>query len=60
LERERFLSPPFIHGPDYGTRASSVVLVSRDREATIIERNFGPDGVPAGEKRIEIPLRFGA
>ena len=29
LERERFLSPAFIAHPTYGTRASTVVLMSR-------------------------------
>lgn len=39
----------FIAHPDYGTRASSVVLIDRAGHGTIIERRFGAGGLPAGE-----------
>jgi uncharacterized protein with NRDE domain len=39
LEWERVLSPAFISTPDYGTRASTVVLVERSGAATLIERS---------------------
>jgi uncharacterized protein with NRDE domain len=47
LEREKALSAAFIHTPDYGTRASSVVLVGRSH-ADFMERSFNVDGF-AGE-----------
>jgi uncharacterized protein with NRDE domain len=51
LEAERRLSPPFIRGSAYGTRAASVVLIDRAGQAVFIERSFGPDGV-LGETRL--------
>lgn len=40
---EKALSAEFIHLPDYGTRASSVLLVGRSR-AHMVERSFGHAG----------------
>ncbi|KJV36394.1 NRDE family protein [Luteibacter yeojuensis] len=54
IERERFLSSAFIVGENYGTRASTVILVGHDDAATIIERRFGPNGTPAGETRLDL------
>lgn len=51
IELERFLSPAFIRGPQYGTRASSVIALARDGTLRFHERRFGPNGVPAGETR---------
>ncbi|MCU0305131.1 MAG: NRDE family protein [Thermoanaerobaculales bacterium] len=48
LDRERALSPIFIAGDDYGTRASTVVLTSPGGEVFLEERRFGPSGVAAG------------
>ena len=50
LEWERQLASIFIRAPGYGTRASTVVLVERSGELTLMERNFAPDGL-AGETR---------
>jgi uncharacterized protein with NRDE domain len=47
IELERQLSSPFIVGATYGTRASSLLLV-RGGEARLLERRFGPHGVPTG------------
>jgi uncharacterized protein with NRDE domain len=49
LQRERELSPSFVAGERYGTRASTVLLVSRGNEVVCVERRFGPRGVPQGE-----------
>ena len=49
LDLERRLSPAFIRGRDYGTRASTLVLVGHDGQSRIHERRFGPDGVFEGE-----------
>ena len=48
LDWERRLSAAFIVGADYGTRASSVVLVADDH-VRFVERRFGPNGVTLGE-----------
>jgi uncharacterized protein with NRDE domain len=44
LEWERMLSPLFIKSEDYGTRSSTVLLMS-DKEIKYVERVFSPDGV---------------
>jgi len=50
IERERFLSAPFIVGADYGTRCSTIVLAN-DEEIDFTERRFGPLGKYLGEVR---------
>lgn len=55
LELERALSPPFVSGPDYGTRCSSVVLVARDH-VLFAERRYGPAGVRNGDSVTVVPL----
>lgn len=52
LALERALSPIFIQTPDYGTRASSVVLV-RAQGAEILEKTFDGQGA-TGQRRLEI------
>lgn len=54
IERERFLSSAFIVGEHYGTRASTVVLVDNEDRTTIVERRFGPNGVPEGQTRFDL------
>lgn len=48
LEWERLLSARFILGDTYGTRASSLLRLSKD-EITFTERCFGPNGTALGE-----------
>lgn len=50
IERERFLSAPFIVGRDYGTRCSSIVLANHER-IEFAERRFAPLGEYLGEVR---------
>lgn len=50
LETERFLSSPFIVGSDYGTRATTIVSVSRSGEIRVTEQGWNPMG-EAGERR---------
>ena len=59
LELERFLSPPFIRGDRYGTRASTVVTIARDGRAEFIERRFAAKGVFEDETRacLQLPAR---
>lgn len=40
LSLERILSPLFIKSPDYGTRASSVLLIDHNNTVTFIERTY--------------------
>ncbi|WP_028920048.1 NRDE family protein [Pseudoxanthomonas suwonensis] len=54
LESERWLSSAFIRGEEYGTRASTVVLLDRAGGGAIIERRWGPMGAPLGETRLEL------
>lgn len=49
LQRERELSPAFISGERYGTRASTLVLVRGDGEVLFHERSFGVAGRALGE-----------
>jgi uncharacterized protein with NRDE domain len=49
IELERKLSPAFIRGEAYGTRASTIIAVDREGRGVIHERRFGPNGVFAGE-----------
>jgi uncharacterized protein with NRDE domain len=51
IEMERFLSPPFIRGDRYGTRASSVVTVTAEGLAEFAEHRFGPGGTFTGDSR---------
>jgi uncharacterized protein with NRDE domain len=52
---ERTLSPPFVRGPSYGTRCSSVVLFGR-AGIVFAERRYAPDGVPAGGSIALVPV----
>jgi uncharacterized protein with NRDE domain len=49
IELERRLSPAFVRGEVYGTRASTIIAVDRDGRGFIVERRFGPNGVFEGE-----------
>jgi len=56
LEMERWLSSPFVKGPRYGTRCSSVVLAGRE-DVQFIERRFGSEGIGQGQSQTRILLR---
>ena len=49
LDMERFLSPPFIVGPSYGTRSSTVLLFYADGRIEFCERSFDAVGKLDGE-----------
>ena len=44
LEWERLLSAVFVVSENYGTRASSLLLMRSDGKLSLQERSFGPDG----------------
>lgn len=45
----RALTAPFISGDTYGTRSTSLTVISNDLKARCIERRFGPGGTLSGE-----------
>ena len=57
LAWERALSPLFIQSPDYGTRASTVLLIRHDGEVTFAERTFQA-GEPGETKRYAFEAVF--
>lgn len=42
LEKERLLSPLFIHGSDYGTRSTTLLLIDRQNRIRLLERSHFP------------------
>ncbi|TCP15151.1 uncharacterized protein with NRDE domain [Crenobacter luteus] len=56
LALERMLSPVFIHGRDYGTRASMVLAAHARGDVDFAERSFGPSGRETG--RVAYTLRL--
>lgn len=55
------LSAIFVAAPGYGTRCSTLFMVTRDGEARFVERRFDADGTVTGETRetwnLEEPIR---
>lgn len=56
LEWERRLSAAFIVAPDYGTRCSTVLLISRTGQVRLVERSFGPEGQATAERAFSFEL----
>lgn len=54
IATERLLSPPFIASPGYGTRGSTLLLVSRGGRAVFLERRFDEAFREAGTVRFEV------
>jgi uncharacterized protein with NRDE domain len=46
--RVRSQVTPFVLGDNYGTRATTVVMVNQDGRCRFIEQRFGPQGTPLG------------
>lgn len=51
LDLERLVAPVFIQSPNYGTRASSAVILDRDKGPVMIEQGWLPDGGADGDLR---------
>ena len=51
LELERMLSPMFIKSTDYGTRSSTVLLMT-DKDIQYVERTYLRDGIKNQEYKI--------
>jgi Uncharacterized conserved protein len=56
LTLERFLSPLFIVGAHYGTRASSVILIDQLGTVQFCERTFGSNSEVLGERHFRFEL----
>jgi len=50
LDWERRLSPAFIRAENYGTRASTLVLIDGDGRARLLERTFDPGNGPSVDR----------
>lgn len=57
VEWERVLSPPFIVSENYGTRASTVVLMGTDGTVSVHERSFGEGGVELERRTVSFKRR---
>jgi len=53
-EWERVLSAPFVLHPDYGTRASTILLLEPSGAGLLAERRFGPGGTLLGETEFHL------
>lgn len=54
LATERLLSSVFIASPNYGTRASTALIVHADGRRELMERSFGPSGARLGDVRLTL------
>jgi uncharacterized protein with NRDE domain len=54
VEWERILSAPFVLHPDYGTRASTVLLLEPSGAGFLAERRFDPRGALLGETEFHL------
>jgi uncharacterized protein with NRDE domain len=54
VEWERVLSAPFVLHPDYGTRASTVLLLEPSGAGYLAERRFDPQGVLTGQSEFAL------
>lgn len=57
LELERRLSPVFVHGDRYGTRAATLIALDRAGGGCIIEHRFGPGGFAEGVASLDFSAR---
>ncbi|UCG78591.1 MAG: NRDE family protein [Nitrospirota bacterium] len=56
IEEERFYSPIFIMGADYGTRSSTVIMIDKEGGVCFSERSFSPGGEHAGTVEYEFRI----
>lgn len=59
VDCERWLSPRFVVGRSFGTRSSTLVLVSRDGEVEFVERTFDASGVETATARFTFSIDTG-
>lgn len=56
LEIERALAPIFISGERYGTRCSTIVLITYAGQLTFVERRFGPNKASLGKSSFKFAI----
>lgn len=56
IEWERTLSSVFITSPSYGTRSSTVLLISRSGEVTFVERSYEAEGKNPSSRRYDFEI----
>ena len=56
MAREKFLSPVFIAGDDYGTRASTLLTLSAQGRCLLLERQYHA-GRPQGSRRLNFSVQ---
>lgn len=54
IELERRLSPVFVCGERYGTRATTLIALDGAGGGRIVERRFGANGVPLGQTELAL------
>lgn len=54
LELERLLSATLIRGENYGTRSSSVLMIDKEGQVTLLEKDRAPNGGPVREFQFSI------
>lgn len=54
LATEKLLSSVFIASANYGTRASTALIVHADGRRELLERSFGPSGARLGDVRVSL------
>ena len=57
IEKERWLSPIFIHATGYGTRSSTLLLVDYAGNARFVERTFNAEGEPDSTRRFALKMQ---
>lgn len=57
IEWERRLSSALITGPDYGTRASTVMTIASSGEVALEERTLDAEGHPAGTAAVRFTMQ---
>ena len=55
-ETQRMLAPIFVHGKNYGTRCSTVLLYSREGNVRFTEKSFDQYGKEAGMVTFDFTL----
>jgi len=60
LALEQLLSSQFIVSPSYGTRSSTMVMISADGEVCIVERSYDPAGTEAGRSELRFSVAVAA
>ena len=55
---EQLLSSIFIISPEYGTRSTTIITVTKNAEAVVYERNYLPSGAVAEQQTFNLPSLF--